>query len=175
MLSKICEHCLLDLYATFFITSDNQFGFKREHSCSNAIYSIRTVIDGYIVGGSTVSLCTLALSKAFDKINHNAVLMKLMNRQVPVNLLEIIENWFDLSCTCIEWDAHVSNFFKLVSGVRQGGAMFPCLFAIFIDDIVTKLKSLGLDCNTILTCTSIFLYADDIMLISPSVSMLQTM
>ena len=53
--------------------------------------------------------------------------------------------------------------------------MSPCLFAILIDDIVTKLKSLGLGCNTIPTCTSIFLYADDIMLISPSVSMLQTM
>ena len=37
--------------------------------------------------------------------------------------------------------------------------MSPCLFAIFIDDIVTKLKSLGLGCNTIITCTSIFLYS----------------
>ena len=57
VLSKIFEHCLLDLYATFFKTSDNQFGFKKGLSCSNAIYSIRTVIDGYISGGSTVSLC----------------------------------------------------------------------------------------------------------------------
>ena len=45
--------------------------------------------------------------------------------------------------------------------------MSPCLFAIFIDDIVTKLKSLGLGCNTILTCTSIFLYADDCSLMVP--------
>ena len=29
VLSKIFEHCLLDLYAPFFTTSDNQFGFKR--------------------------------------------------------------------------------------------------------------------------------------------------
>ena len=42
------------------------------------------------------------------------------------------------------------------------------------DKIIRSLKD-GLDCNTILTCTSIFLYADDIMLISPSVSVLQTM
>ena len=98
-----------------------------------------------------------------------------MNRQVPINLLLIIENLFDLCCICIKWGAHVSNFFKLVSGVRQGGTMSPGLFAIFIDDIVTKFKSLGLGCNTILTFTSIFLYADDIMLISPSVRMLKTM
>ena len=65
-----------------------------------------------------------------------------------------------ISYTCIKCGAHVSIFFKLVTGVRQGGAMSPCLFAIFIDDIVTKLKSIGLGCNTILTCTSIFLYAD---------------
>ena len=29
VLSKIFEHCLLDLYATFSTTSDNQFGLKR--------------------------------------------------------------------------------------------------------------------------------------------------
>ena len=103
VLSKICEHCLLDLYATFFTTSDNQFGFKKGLSCSNAIYFIRTVIDGYIAGCSTVSLCALDLSKAFDKMNHHALLIKLKNRQVPINSLEIIENLFELSCTCIKW------------------------------------------------------------------------
>ena len=110
VLSKICEHCLLDLYAPFFTTSDNQFGFKKGLSCSNAIYSIRTVIDGFIAGGSIVSLSAIDVSKAFDKMNHHSLLIKLMNRQVPINLLLIIENWFDLSCTCIKWGAHVSIF-----------------------------------------------------------------
>ena len=88
VLSKIFEHCLLDLYATFFTTSDKQFGFKKGLSCSNAIYSIKTVIDEYVACGSTVSLRALDLSKAFDKMNHHALLIKLMNRQVPINLLE---------------------------------------------------------------------------------------
>ena len=48
-------------------------------------------------------------------------------------------------------------------------------FAIFIDDSATQLKSLGLDCHSILTCTNIVLFADDIMLSFLSVSMLQTM
>ena len=91
VLSKLFEHCSLDLYATFFTTSDNQFGFKKGLSCSNTIYSIRTVIDGYIASDTTVSLCALDRSKAFDKMNHHALLIKLMNRQVPINVLEIIQ------------------------------------------------------------------------------------
>ena len=35
-------------------------------------------------------------------------------------------------------------FFKPFPGARQGGAMATCLFVIFIDDIATTLKSLGL-------------------------------
>ena len=69
------------------------------------------------------------------------------------------ESRFDSSCTCIKSGAHAN------SGVGQDGAMSPCLLATFIDDIVTKLKLLELDCNTILKCTSIFLYANNIMLI----------
>ena len=61
--------------------------------------------------------------------------------------------------------------------MRQGGAMLR-LFAIFIDDIATKFKSNRLSCNTILTCSSIFIYAENIiniMLITHSVTMIQTM
>ena len=74
---------------------------------------------------SIVSLCALDLSKAFDKMNHHALLIKRMNRQVPINLFEIMEKLFDLSCTCIKRGSHVSMFFKLAAGVRQGRAMSP--------------------------------------------------
>ena len=66
-------------------------------------------------------------------------------------------------------------FFQAILRRHTRWRHVPVSHCHIFDDIVIKLKSLGLDCNTILTCTSIFLYADDIMLISPSVSMLQTM
>ena len=40
VLSKILEHCILDRFKRFFVTSDNQFGFKKGLSCSHAIYSV---------------------------------------------------------------------------------------------------------------------------------------
>jgi len=72
------------------------------------------------------------LSKAFDRMNHNALLIKLIERKIPVQLLAVLENWFIISITCVKWNGHVSHFFRLLLGVRQGGVLSPLLFAIFI-------------------------------------------
>ena len=49
----------------------------------------------------------------------------------------------------------------------------PCLFAIYIDGLVKKVQSCGYGCYVRHTCVSILLYADDILLLAPSVSALQ--
>ena len=49
----------------------------------------------------------------------------------------------------------------------------PYLFAVFIDSLVDKVKSTGVGCYLSYFCLSIFLYADDILLIAPSVTALQ--
>ena len=64
-------------------------------------------------------------------------------------------------------------FYSLTAGVRQGGVLFPFLFAVFIDSVVNKVKSTNVGCYISATCCSIFLYADDILMIAPSVSALQ--
>ena len=61
---------------------------------------------------------------------------------------------------------HVSQFFNLIAGVRQGGVLSPLFFAIFIDQLVERVKSLNVGCNISTVCCSIFLYADDILLVA---------
>ena len=53
--------------------------------------------------------------------------------------------------------------------------MSPLLFAIFIDNIVSAVRSTSAGCYMSCVCCSIFLYADDILLIAPSVIGLQTL
>jgi len=55
VLSKIFEHCILDCYCKYFVTSDNRFGFKRESSCAHAIYTLRSVVDYYVM--AVLSTC----------------------------------------------------------------------------------------------------------------------
>ena len=37
-------------------------------------------------------LCTLDVSKAFDKMNHHGLFIKLMNRLLPLTLLSALED-----------------------------------------------------------------------------------
>jgi hypothetical protein len=173
VMSKLFEMAIMEKFSNHFITSDHQFGFKNHLGCREAIYSVRNVIETFIANGSTVNVCTLDLSKAFDRMNHFALFLNLMKRQVPCNILCILELWFNNSESCVKWDGHFSRFFSLAAGVRQGGVLSPTLFSIFIDGVIEKVKSTNTGCYISSLCCCIYLYADDILLLSPSITGLQ--
>jgi len=175
VISKIFEKCILERYSKFLETSDNQFGFKKNSSCSHAVYSVKCVIDNFTKSGSTVNLCALDLRKAFDKMNRFALYLRLMERMLPNNLLCVLEYWFSICVTCVRFGNCVSSFVKLECGIRQGGILSPYLFAVFIDDIVSVIQRSNFGCSVDCSCICIFLYADDIILLAPSVTALQNM
>jgi len=49
----------------------------------------------------------------------------------------------------------------------------PFLFSVFIDDLVNLVNKDNIGCRIGASCTAIFLYADDIILLAPSVQGLQ--
>ena len=51
--------------------------------------------------------------------------------------------------------------------------MSPQLFAVCIDDVIKAVQSVGIGCYMRHVCVNIILYADDILLLSPSVEGLQ--
>jgi len=170
VISKIFEHCVLHRFKRFLNTSDNQFGFKPGIGCSHAINTVRCIVDRHIKSGSTVNICALDLSKAFDKMNHHALFIKLMNRHIPNELLSIFESWFSSCFTCVKWYGVKSIFFQIKIGVRQGGVLSPSLFAIYLDDVVKRVCM-----HPYGSVMSIVLYADDIILVQPSLQALQAL
>jgi len=108
-------------------------------------------------------LCSIDLSKAFGKVNHYGLFLKLMKRQLglPVKLLCVLESVLTECYSCIKWNNFITVNFAVNFGVRQGSVLSPFLFALYLDD----------RCNLRMGDRSRFIvvYADDIMLISPSV------
>jgi hypothetical protein len=165
IISKIFEHCILERFDSFLGSNDNQFGFKKGVGCNHAIFTVRKIVDRIISGGSTANLCAVDLSKAFDKVNHNALFIKLMKRNLPTKLLDILVYWFSKCWSCVKWVTTFSSFYKLEFGVRQGSVLSPTLFAIYLDELANYRRN-GLH-------TFVILYADDILLVAQSISELQ--
>ena len=72
-------------------------------------------------------------------------------------------------------EQNLSSVVPILSGVRQGGILSPLLFSLFIDSILDVLESSGLGCFINNRCLNSFLYADDLVLLSPSVHDLQAL
>ena len=133
VISKVFEYCILNKFDIFLRSDDRQFGFKKGIGCSHAIVSIRKIVDRITMSGGTINLCSLDLSKAFDKVNHHALYIALMKRHLPLEILELLENWLSSNFSCVKWHGIFSRFFRVSFGVRQGPVLSPSLFSIYID------------------------------------------
>ena len=88
--SKILELLVLNRYNSMLKTSDNQFGFKKEHSTDMCVFAMKQVIDYYTNLSSPVYICFLDASKAFDKVNHWSLFDKLFKRKIPPIIVRML-------------------------------------------------------------------------------------
>jgi hypothetical protein len=112
VISKVFEYCIIGRFQSFLFTVDNQFSFKKGLSCSHAIFTVCSLVERFNSGGSMANLCAIDLSKACDKVNHCALLLKQMQRNIPIELLSVFEQWFRSCSTCVQWKMVMSSFFK---------------------------------------------------------------
>jgi len=175
VISKIFECCLANKFDRYLQSSSRQLGFKRNLGCVHAIYSLRKTVDYYVKNDSTVNICTLDITKAFDRVNHYCLLIKLFDRNVPRRIVLLLSDWFNKIYIRVRWNSKYSSFVKLRTGVRQGGILSPAFFAIYVDDIIKKLSESKVGCTVNGLFAGVWLYADDIVLVSASLSHLQAM
>lgn len=171
--SKILEFLLLSRLNPFLHTSDNQFGFKANHSTDACIYILKELINYYTSSNSPVYLCFVDVRKAFDRVNYTKLCLKLHDRGTPSYLISILYFWFTTQKFCIAWGNAISRSFGCSNGLRQGGVLSPHLFNVYMDDLSYKLNDLPIGCTVNNFTINNLCYADDMVLISPSAQGLQ--
>jgi len=104
--------------------------------CSNAIFADQSFTDYFSKHGSTVNVCALDMSKAFDKVNHFGLYTKSIKCNIPVNLLHLLINSYEKCFALVHWNGALSSCVELLCGVRQGGVLSPVHLALYVDKIL---------------------------------------
>jgi hypothetical protein len=175
IISKLFELILLPILNPFIESSNSQFAFKKGFGCAHAIYSVNKIVNYFTSLNSTVNLCSVDISKAFDKVNYYKLFSKMMDRNVPKNCILVLACWYEKSIISVRWGNSFSYFVTLEAGVRQGSILSPKLFALFVDELLLRLNRSGLGCHIKGICFNAMMFADDLLLMSISITDLQQM
>jgi Reverse transcriptase (RNA-dependent DNA polymerase) len=169
VISKIFEGCLLLKFQPFLYSSDLQLGFKKDIGCGPALFMFQQTVKYFRSLNSTVFVTAVDASKAFDRINHFTLLQKLRERALPACFIRVISCWYEKLYSVVRWHCVYSREFKVCAGVRQGGILSPILFNVYVDNLIEQLSNSGYGCHIGKSFMGCIMYADDLLLMSPSI------
>ncbi|MBA3284442.1 MAG: hypothetical protein H0U27_05205 [Nitrosopumilus sp.] len=153
------------------LLSNEQGGFRKYRSCVNKIRTIINVIDDSRINNNPLHIMAIDFEKAFDSISHEALFQSLEIKGLPPEFISIIKALYTDCFSDVITGQGITKKIKVEKGVRQGDALSPLLFNLFIDSIAKDLKELKIGYeftngnNILVNCA---LFADDLIIIASS-------
>ena len=147
--------CISKLYSAFLndriskylehndLLSDEQNGFRANRSCEDHVFTLNSIIRN----NSNVYTTFIDLKKAFDFVDRDMLLYKLLLNNIDGKVYNSVKSIYAETSACIRINGTKTDWFFCKSGVKHGDNCSPTLFSIFIDDLVKELNNLGLGCE----------------------------
>jgi hypothetical protein len=154
LMEKIIRNELMLYLLDNKLIDDKQHGFMPGKSCTTNLLEFIDKVTHEIDQGNYVDIIYTDFSKAFDKVSHRKLLVKLKAYGIVGEALEWIKAFLVGRYQRVVLGNVMSSTELVSSGVPQGSVLGPILFVIYINDLLQSFKS---------SCLS---YADDLKLVS---------
>ena len=118
--------------------SPNQSGFRPGDSFVNQLLAITHEIYKSFDEGFEVRGVFLDISKAFDNVWHEGLLLKLNQNGISDNLLKLLLDFLSCRKQRVVLNGQHSSWDNVTAGVTQGSIL---LFLIYINDVPNDLSS----------------------------------
>ncbi|CAK1579780.1 unnamed protein product [Parnassius mnemosyne] len=158
-LSKIFEKIIFNQLLSHFtynkLLHEKQFGFTKGRNTTDAgVELVKHIFDAWDKKRDAIGIfCDL--SKAFDCVDHETLLLKLGYYGVSNSSLSLLKSYLTGRVQKVNINDTNSSGAPLVMGVPQGSILGPLLFLIYVNDLPHFTKNL----------CEIVLFADDTSLI----------
>ena len=166
--SYLFDHAVLLKIDSLLDTENLQFGYKKKHSTSHAIFTVKKCINYFRDHGSYVYASFLDCTKGFDRVSHDGLFTKLLRKGLPLCWLKVLMYWYSNMHSVCRWKDAVSAEFPVISGVRQGGVLSAKFWALYMNDLFRLLKAAKVGCHIGDIFVGCVLYADDVCLLAPT-------
>ena len=125
-----------------------QHGFLRKRSTVMQLLEVYHNILNSVASGKEVDIIYLDLSKAFDKVSHNLLLLKLNNYGISGPLLSwFLRNYLTDRYQRVVLDGVYSKWFPITSGVPQVSILGPLLFLVYVNDVPNYIRFPKYNCS----------------------------
>jgi len=111
----------------------------------------------------------LDATKAFDRVNYCKLFNTFIDRELPFVTIRLLLNMYTSHVTRVLWNGIFSNPFSVKNGVKQGGIVSLILFCVYLDGLLGMLNNAKVGCHVGDQCLAAFGYADDLVLLAPTV------